>query len=292
MLLERCFAERADGFFIDVGAWHPVLDSVTYHFSQKGWSGINVEPSPQYYELLERARPRDINLQLVVGESEGTVRFTVVAGSQLSTAKPMDEGFRRDLAQDGFLSSEIDLPMRTLAAVCAEHVPADVEIDFLKIDVEGFEERVIRGADWQSYRPRILIMEALQQVGVDVNTDAPITEDSSSQWEPFILDQGYIAAGTTGVNRFYVRTEDEQLANVLSTPANVLDGFVSYDLILAREEAAALRADVEQINAEHEALEKSIGTLEEQVTQILSSTSWRATAPLRALSRLVRRQWC
>jgi hypothetical protein len=187
--------------------------------------------------------------------------------------------------------------MRTLAAVCAEHIHPDQEIDFLKIDVEGFEDRVIRGADWEAYRPRILLVETLQQVGFDEGTQAPLIEDSASRWEPFILDQGYIAAGTTGVNRFYVRSEDEQLASMLSTPANVLDRFVSYDLVLAREEAAGLRLDVEKISVENEALKQSnrdaedtIGSLEAQVTQILSSTSWRATAPLRALGRLVRRQ--
>ena len=44
VLLNRAFAGRGDGFWIDVGASDPVVNSVTKHFSDHGWRGINVEP--------------------------------------------------------------------------------------------------------------------------------------------------------------------------------------------------------------------------------------------------------
>jgi hypothetical protein len=44
VLLDRCFRNVSNGFYIDVGAWDPVVDSVTHHFYEKGWHGINGEP--------------------------------------------------------------------------------------------------------------------------------------------------------------------------------------------------------------------------------------------------------
>ena len=58
VLLERCFKGSTEGFFIDVGAWEPVDQSVTNHFSSRGWRGINVEPVPEYFARLQAARPR------------------------------------------------------------------------------------------------------------------------------------------------------------------------------------------------------------------------------------------
>ncbi len=83
----------------------------------------------------------------------------------------------------------------TLAQVCERHVPAGREIEFLKIDVEGHEHAVIEGADWSRWRPRIVLCEA----------------NGVEEWEPILLAADYIFALFDGVNRFYVRKEDEAL---------------------------------------------------------------------------------
>ena len=83
--LARCFPEIAQGFYIDVGAWHPMLDSVTCHFYKRGWHGINVEPTPSAHALLQRYRPRDRNLACVLGDRAGEQTLHVVDGSGLST---------------------------------------------------------------------------------------------------------------------------------------------------------------------------------------------------------------
>ena len=67
VVLERVFKGQEKGFYIDIGAWDPDVDSVTKHFHLKGWSGINAEPVDQYFEKLQAARPRDINLNVAIG---------------------------------------------------------------------------------------------------------------------------------------------------------------------------------------------------------------------------------
>src|SRR5947208_10141555 len=75
VVLERVFADLEEGFYVDVGASAPVDDSVTFHFYDRGWRGVNVEPDPQDYEQLAALRPRDANLRAAVGSGVEPLAF-------------------------------------------------------------------------------------------------------------------------------------------------------------------------------------------------------------------------
>ena len=72
IMLWRALKHIENGFYIDVGAWSPDLDSVTRAFYERGWRGINVEPNPEFHAQLLARRPRDINMLLAVSDTSGT----------------------------------------------------------------------------------------------------------------------------------------------------------------------------------------------------------------------------
>src|SRR5215208_4881265 len=156
VLLARAFAGCERGFYVDIGAWHPVEDSVTKHFYDLGWNGINVEPAADYFPLLARERPRDVNLQLALGDRRETRMLPVFPGTGLST---LSDGLLPELGNLGLAGRETAVEDATICEVCEQHVRG--EIDFLKIDVEGWEGPVLRGGDWRRFRPRIVLVEAV-----------------------------------------------------------------------------------------------------------------------------------
>ena len=77
VMLRRFFGDQPTGFFIDVGASDPVIDSVTLHFSLSCWTGINIEPLPDAYLQLLRGRPKDINLNVALSSEPATLELVV-----------------------------------------------------------------------------------------------------------------------------------------------------------------------------------------------------------------------
>lgn len=75
VILARIFHDRRTGFYVDVGAHYPLIDSVTEHFYRLGWRGINIEPLPSAFEELSRTRTHDVNLNFAIAEEEGEVEF-------------------------------------------------------------------------------------------------------------------------------------------------------------------------------------------------------------------------
>ena len=73
VLLARAFAGVDTGFYIDVGAFDPDIDSVTRHFYDAGWRGINIEPVAATACAVCAERPRDINLNVALGRTDGTL---------------------------------------------------------------------------------------------------------------------------------------------------------------------------------------------------------------------------
>jgi hypothetical protein len=58
--LLRYFRDQTSGFYVDVGASHPFSFSNTYLLYERGWRGLNLEPAPDDFALLQRHRPRDV----------------------------------------------------------------------------------------------------------------------------------------------------------------------------------------------------------------------------------------
>ena len=75
--LALAFAGEPPGFYIDVGAGHPVADNVTFALHLAGWSGIAVEPQEQLASLYRQQRPRDRVAATLLGRAAGTVPFHV-----------------------------------------------------------------------------------------------------------------------------------------------------------------------------------------------------------------------
>ena len=71
IMLWRALGAQTPGTYIDIGALSPDFDSVTRAFYERGWHGLNVEPNPLFFAEIERARPRNINLQAAISDVPG-----------------------------------------------------------------------------------------------------------------------------------------------------------------------------------------------------------------------------
>jgi FkbM family methyltransferase len=314
VLLWRALGHVQDGFYIDVGASDPVEHSVTRAFYDAGWHGINIEPLPAHIQAFEEQRPRDLNLAIAAGSSDGSLTLYDVPDVR-GWASP-DAGVAQLHRAEGHTVAELVVPVRTLASVCAEHVRG--EIHFLKIDVEGFEGEVLRGMDFKRWRPWVLVIEATLPNSRETNHET---------WEHMVSSQGYRYAWFDGLNRYYVADEHQELMQHFGIQPNVFDDFISWHLdrawtanaaaskslkaneqlldtaraelhdmiqfadVLELEkkdalaEVARLRDELVQAHASGHQATLWARDLEQRLIAVLNSTSWRITAPMRFIMR-------
>jgi FkbM family methyltransferase len=260
VLLSRAFPPGLTGFYIDIGANDPVENSITKHFYDLGWHGINVEPAQEPFQRLLAARPRDVCLNLGVSDEPGQLSFyelppEAVGGSTFS-AEQADWHHDHGLPADTRL-----VEVTTLAALCEQYVTGT--IDFLSVDVEGHEAQVLAGADWERWRPRIVVVEATQPA---------TTIPTHDQWEHILLEHRYLFAFFDGLNRYYVREEDSDLLPALSIPVNVTDDYIPFGYVkpmadlrqgfdTAHRQLAATRALNETLSAEVATMTEELSTL-------------------------------
>jgi FkbM family methyltransferase len=210
VMLWRALGHVSNGTYVDVGAQHPRIDSVSRAFYERGWRGVHVEPVPAFAQMLRDDRPDETVLQVALGEREGVLELNVFADTGLSTAIP---GYaERHQAERGYAVERIQTPVLTLKSALERLDGKDVH--WLKIDVEGFEEQVLRGWDSARLRPWILVVEA---------TVPNSTETDHDKWEHLVTAAGYRYVYFDGLNRFYIADEHPELAAAFSAPPNIFD---------------------------------------------------------------------
>ena len=232
VVLYRCLRDVYRGFYIDVGAQDPLVDSVTRAFYERGWRGMNIEPSTEYFHALQRDRGEDINLMTVVGREIGEAVFYEVKETGLSTTNPE---YARRYAESGYQVRSREMPCTTLDEICRVHHIDTVH--FLKIDAEGSEREVLEGFSFEDLRPWVVIAEA---------TEPGSSRDMSARWESLILGRGYEPVYFDGLNRFYLAAEHCGLKERFSVSPNVFDHYVTYRERHAREELAAAESSAER----------------------------------------------
>jgi FkbM family methyltransferase len=250
VILERLFKEVDKGFYVDVGAWDPTMHSVTRHFYDRGWSGVNLEPIASRIGAFEAERQRDLNLLRAVGPQHGIMTFyEAEEESYLSTLSPE---VAAEMRERGLAISEHQIEVTTLDDVFDRYCNCTVE--FLKIDVEGFEGEVLKGLNLKRHRPRALVIESTQPATVPAAWERPEEIGTWASWEPEVLNSGYILAYFDGLNRFYLRQEDAGLSKRLIVPVGLYDN-IEYPAIVQ------LRATVEDLSRDRAEKQRVIDRL-------------------------------
>jgi len=182
------------GVYIDIGGGHPVADNVSLWFYERGWQGVVVEPQAPLARLYPHVRPRDVIHEGLIGRTTGEADLYVFDRLHgLSTTVAANaEGSR--VHGDDFSTRRV--PMLTLADLAERY--GLMRIDFLKVDVEGAEAEVLASNDWRRFRPKVVVVEA-----IDPATNMP----SHAGWEPILLAAGYRFRLDDTLNRFYVAEE-------------------------------------------------------------------------------------
>ncbi|MFH1292376.1 MAG: FkbM family methyltransferase [bacterium] len=144
------------GTYIDVGANHPDIISVTKKFYERGWSGINIEPNYDNYIFFVNTRLRDINLNVGVSDKEGELDFFYKANASVTDST----GFT--FSKDVYDARNYSLGSKKVKVIPLKKVFEENNInyvDFINIDTEGFENKVLESNDWLVNRAGVLCIE-------------------------------------------------------------------------------------------------------------------------------------
>jgi FkbM family methyltransferase len=161
ILLWNFFEHKREGFFVEVGAYNGVGFSNTYFFEAVGWTGLLIEPAPEFYQACCSSRPHSQVINAAVGRSDQgkRIKFSVAEGSRgvgtLSFCGENSQQVERIHREGGVLHT-VDVPLLSLSELLENH---QGEIDFITIDVEGAEMDVLQGLDLERFCPRVLMIE-------------------------------------------------------------------------------------------------------------------------------------
>ncbi len=161
MILRRIFEKQQIGFYVDVGAHHPMRFSNTYFFYKKGWKGINVDAMPDSMKAFNKFRPRDINIEKPISDKKQILTY-------YAFNEPALNGFSKELSEERATADnnyhfifEKDIETSTLEEILDKNLPVNQKIDFLSIDVEGLDFMVLKSNNFEKYKPKVILIEIL-----------------------------------------------------------------------------------------------------------------------------------
>jgi FkbM family methyltransferase len=162
LLLNRFLENKENGFYVDIGAHHPKRFSNTYNFYKKGWRGINIDAMPGSMDAFNIERPKDINLELGVSKEKGELVYYMFNEPALNTFSII-EAKKKDGLRDYKIIEKKNVLTYPLKEILNKHLTVNNKIDFMTIDVEGFDLEVVESNDWEKYRPYLVLVEDLEK---------------------------------------------------------------------------------------------------------------------------------
>lgn len=146
------------GFYVDLGANHPIVFSATYLLYKAGWSGITVDPIPSLCALHRRLRPRDVCLNVGVGAACEQRRFWETAPDFFSSFSEEDT-MRAEKKGLCAILRETAVSLVAPSDIVA-HVLAGRTVNYLTIDTEGLDGEILSNWPWDKFMPDIISCEA------------------------------------------------------------------------------------------------------------------------------------
>jgi len=170
------------GLYLDIGAGDPHTYSNTFHFYELGWHGLAFDPLPGYKELWEKKRPRDKFFPMAVNNYDGHVDMVDTA----TTGSYIGHEYIKD-GKEVYKVECISIP------TILDKYPEYKECDFVNLDIETNEDKVLSRCDFANFRPKLIVVEyEVRHI------------DQRPKWEHYLLKH-YALVDTVNNNAFYFR---------------------------------------------------------------------------------------
>ena len=192
---------KKNGFYVDVGAHHPIQRNNTYLLFKKGWEGINIDINEFSIDLFNYLRPKDLNLQTAVSDKDGEITFYFQKDfSQLNTTD-------KDIAKEHFHNNfrERIIKCKTIENILDNSKYNNKKIDFLNIDVEGAEMKVLSTLKFEIYNPTAICIEILGYRSMDLKSRE--TQIKNSEIYKFLSAKRYkkVWSGSSYCSHIFIK---------------------------------------------------------------------------------------
>ena len=181
IFIRRFFKEFKKGFYVDIGCYHPFKGSLTSHLYKNGWNGLNIDLSQVSIDLFNISRPNDINIRGAVSNINGRTHYYENGPiNQQNSLTNINE-------------NKIEIESYKLDTLLKKY---NIEkIDYLNIDVEGHDFKVISDFSFSKYQPKLISIE---------DNIYDIQETLNSNIHDLLVRSGYFLASKYGVTCLYI----------------------------------------------------------------------------------------
>lgn len=200
LILLKIFSGKSNGFYIDVGCYHPKINSNTYALYKKGWRGINIDANPQSINKFNVFRKDDININIGIANQRNTMVYYTFNEPAVNTlSKTMFEE-RKSLPWLKYLGQK-SIPVEPLRDVLSQIDIPDT-IDILDVDVEGYDMEVLKSNDWSRYVPLVILVE---------DQDLNVQSYEELETYRFLVPKGYSLLAKTLSTLIFIHRNHLQL---------------------------------------------------------------------------------
>ena len=193
--------KKGKGFYVDIGAHHPIQRNNTNLLYQKGWEGINIDINEFSIDLFNFLRPNDLNILTAISDKEGEISFYYQKKfSQLNTT---DKKIANENFQGNF--KERIVKCQTIENILKNSKYKDQKIDFLNIDIEGAEMKVLKTLNFEKYNPTLVCIEILGYR--DLNSKEREIQIKNDEIYQFLLNKNYkkVWSGSSYCSHLFVK---------------------------------------------------------------------------------------
>jgi len=157
LAIDQYIQKKDKGFYVDIGAHHPIQRNNTQLLFERGWEGINIDANKFSIDLFNFLRPKDLNILTAISDQEGEIIFYYQKNfSQLNTT---DKSIAHEHFNGNF--KERSVKCQTIQNILDYSKYKGIKIDFLNIDVEGAEMKVLKTLNFEMYKPNVICIEIL-----------------------------------------------------------------------------------------------------------------------------------
>lgn len=148
LVIDKFFGDYV-GKYVDVGCYHPIKYNNTALLHKKGWKGINIDLNKTSIDLFNVCRKNDLNINACLFDKKETVQ--VYLDSEFSALNSIYENnskkFKFKIDKKQFVKTEI------FSELVKEN------FDFLNIDCEGSDYKILKTIDLKRYNPKLINIE-------------------------------------------------------------------------------------------------------------------------------------